>query len=271
MLGLTRPDHQWLWAARGKHPSVSDYFSVGRDFPIAAEFSEWIKKGYAALAERDQPARMLSSWRFWARGTQKNDLVCGLLRDSHDSMGRPYPFMVIGAGSLPSWERSWENLPSACEKTWRQMEYLTIQKFGDLRMMETEILKTRPPFQVMTDCSALGGHLTEVSTMPRENAPMLDQLRKQVASESSGAEGKISIITGKSCDSVTLAIYISHVLKEQLQTAPNAVFMGGTFDKSWLVYFRRPMRKTDFMNLWLSGSVNGQGVDNTVQEGLSLG
>ena len=268
MLGLRRPEQRWLWAARGKHPSASDYFSIGRDFPTAVEFSEWIKKGYSVLAEREHPARTLRSWRFWTRSNQKNDFVCGLLRDCHDSIGRPYPLLFIGSGPLPFWEKSWETLPSACEKTWRQLEFLSTQKFGDLRILETEMLKTRPPYPEPAGFHCPGGNLSEVTTLARENGPILDRLKKQVIGELPGDEGKVSIVAERTCDSFTMIMYISHVLKEQLPTAPNAVFIGGTFDESRLVYFRRPMRITDFKTLWLSGSDNGQVVNSGGAEAL---
>jgi hypothetical protein len=41
MLGLIKSDPNWRWAARGKHPSVKDFFSIGLEFQLAANFSEW--------------------------------------------------------------------------------------------------------------------------------------------------------------------------------------------------------------------------------------
>ena len=66
----------------------------------------------------------ICSWRFWAKGANKKALVCGVARDSSDSVGRPYPLLVVGTGPLADWEDEWELLPAACENTWNQMDVM---------------------------------------------------------------------------------------------------------------------------------------------------
>jgi len=250
MLGLTKSDQNWRWAACGKHPSVKDFFSIGLEFQLAANFSDWIKRGYPALAERRASVQGLCSWRFWARGAQKNDLVCGLLRDSYDSLGRPYPLLIIGTGPLPSWEDQWDILPLVCEKTWRQTEYFSTNKFGDLKTLENEILKTRPPFPEWPEPQNISDKLAELTTMPETSTPILSQLNNQTVNESLNDVGNIVIDSEGAYDSFTLILYINSILKNRLQASPNAIFIGGTFDKSYLVFFRRPMKSADFMTLW---------------------
>jgi type VI secretion system protein VasJ len=254
MLGITRADQDWRWVAYGKHPSVKDFFSIGLDFQLAAIFSDWIKMGYPALAERRKSIQGLCSWRFWARGAQKNDLICGLLRDSYDSLGRPYPLLIIGTGPLPSWEDHWDILPSVCEKTWQQIEYFSTHKFNDLKKIENDMLKIRPPFPAWSDFQNTGSSLCELSAVPEESVPMLKQLNTQAVNEACNDTGSIVISTEGPYDSFTITLYINHVLRNQLQAAPNAIFIGGTFNESQLVFFRRPMKPIDFMSLWSSHS-----------------
>ena len=250
MLGLTRSDPNWRWVACGKHPSVKDFFSIGLDFQLAGIFSDWIKRGYPALAERKPFVQGLRSWRFWARGAQKNDIVCGLLRDSYDSLGRPYPLLIIGTGPLPSWEDQWDILPLVCEKTWRQAEYFSTNKFSDLKTLENEILKTRPPVPEWPDLQNTSDKLAELTTMPETFTPILAQLNNQTVNESLNVVGSIAIDSEAAYDSFTLILYVNSILKNRLRAAPNAIFIGGTFEQSYLVFFRRPMKSADFMTLW---------------------
>ena len=42
-------------------------------------------------------------------------------------------------------------------------------------------------------------------------------------------------------------------LKERSSVTPNAIFMGGNLDKTYLVLFNRPLREDDFIQLWSLG------------------
>ena len=145
MLEKIRSERRWQWAAYGKHPAAKDYFKVGQDFPLLNSFSGWIENGYQVLASKNNPIKARRSWRFWTRESRKENLVCGIVRDSNDSLGRPYPLLIIGTGPLKDWLSQWDLVPLACEKAWGQMEYLSAKTFGDLRELEEEVQDISPP------------------------------------------------------------------------------------------------------------------------------
>jgi type VI secretion system protein VasJ len=245
-----RTDPQWLWAAHGKHPSAKDFFSIGRSFPLASDFSEWIKKGYPPLAERGKQAVGGFSWRFWARGRGKDELACGLLRDSHDCFGRPYPLLIIGTGPLPSWEEHWEMLPSVCERVWCRIELVSARGFRALGGFEEEIGKTRPPDPSWSNPGALADGTKGEAPASRISSQTLERFAEEAGKLSKEEMGSISLGSDGSYDSHLLVMHLNSVLKSNLDKAPNTLFIGGTNNESSLIFFRRPMRPADFPALW---------------------
>jgi type VI secretion system protein VasJ len=53
---------------------------------------------------------------------QKRNADCGLGRDSSDSIGCPYPLLIMGEGRLKGWEKRWSQLPVQLNRTWKRME-----------------------------------------------------------------------------------------------------------------------------------------------------
>jgi len=90
--------------------------------------------------ERPRPGGPQRDRRLWSFGEQPAQnrekivihavlysagaLVCGVVRDSVDRLGRPYPLLVLGTGSLREWESHWDLLPYACLPVWQRIEYL---------------------------------------------------------------------------------------------------------------------------------------------------
>ena len=141
MLGRIRVERRWQWLAHGKHPSARDYFKIGADFPLGRAFSEWAGKGYEGIVTKNRSVSGQASWRFWTREARRDHVVCGILRDSSDAFGRPYPLLVMGSGPVAGWDTNWDLVPFACENAWVQMEYLSARPFIDLRTFEAEVQK----------------------------------------------------------------------------------------------------------------------------------
>ncbi len=240
---------QWLWAAHGKHPSIKDYFHIGGHFPLAFDFSEWIKKGYPQLPERGKEAVKGCSWRFWARGKEKDELACGLLRDSHDCFARPYPLLVIGTGPLVSWEEHWEMLPSVCERVWCRIELVSARGFRALGGFEEEIGKTRPPDPSWIDPGSIAGTKGETPTS-LISPSTLERFAEEARNLSVNEMGSIALGSDGSYDSHLLIMHLNSVLKSSFGKAPNTIFIGGTNNESSLIFFRRPMKPADFLTLW---------------------
>ena len=233
MLGSIKSSPAWVWGARGKLPVAGDYVSLGADSSLLKAFSGWVEKGFSTLANKPISS---SSWRFWAKGTKREDLVCGLLRDSADSLGRPYPFLVLGTGTLPGWEERWELLPQAFHDHWNRMEYLSTRRVqnlgdleGDLNMLGLPVLpqSSRPSAPVSL-------------RLPEGERAYLDERRALF----------IPLKSSEHEDSVETLVQWHAFFKARLDHPPTTVFIGGKVDVPYLVVFQRSLLSGDFNRLW---------------------
>jgi type VI secretion system protein VasJ len=242
-------DRSWRWAASGKHPSINDYIRIGRMFYLASGFSEWLRKGYSELRLLNSSAHPGCSWRFWVRGKSQNELSCGLVKDSSDSMGRPYPLLIMGSGLLEGWERNWDQVPAVCDAAWIHMETLSTQTFGNLKELEQELASMQTPLPLWSS-SRKGGDvdLTESYCMsPSDFELFNDQLREL----SEKRAGFIILDRFNLCDKVRMTQFIGTILGRNLERAPNTVFIGGTKEAAaCYAFFRRPLTVSDFSTLW---------------------
>ncbi len=253
MLGSIGSAGHWYWAACGKHPAAKDYFWLGPDAPLVKAFSGWMDEGYRMLGSRRNHAGPPHAWRFWAKGSKKDDLVCGLGRDSSDGIGRPYPVLVMGAGPLKGWEDNWDLLPFACEKTWSQMEYLVTRAFADLKQLEDAVRGIRPPDGSWSDFRSRVG-----SERERASAKDSGEVACGIESLSQGRECIVPLDRDASLDPFTLAGIWHSQLKARAGSVPNAVFLGGVSEGSYLAVFRRPLAPGDFIRLWSVGVSGGE-------------
>ncbi len=235
----------WRWTAYGKHPVASDYFRSGNDFPLGRGFSDWVARGYEAVTSRKDLRPGLSSWRFWAKGAGKDGLLCGLVRDSRDSIGRPYPLLVMGTGTLKGWESEWDLLPFACERTWDQIEYVCSLVVADFKKLEEEVQGLRPPQSGWNELTSYREGFGEKLALDSGRA-----FETQVAGISEKAEISLSLDGGPFEDPFMRLNFWHFLLKRHLKDIPNAVFMGGTLEGTYLALFRRPLTPPDFGRLW---------------------
>ena len=94
MQHLTAPEG-WRFAAFGKHPGAKDYIRLGSTTPMLEGIADWVDKGYAGIEGKKKGMADAASWRFWSKGFGPGALVCGVVRDSADRLGRPYPLLVF--------------------------------------------------------------------------------------------------------------------------------------------------------------------------------
>jgi type VI secretion system protein VasJ len=242
MLGLMKSGRLWMWAAYGKHPAARDFFRVGHEFPLLKIFSGWVDNGYTMLAQKNSNS-MLNSWRFWAKGTERDSLICGLIKDSSDSIGRNYPLLIIGTGFLQGWEEQWDLMPLVCEKMWIEIEYITTQKFNDLKKLEAEVKNIRqlqPEWQEFK--SKKDSFHSDVSAF--QNIPDLPTEKKNLIPFDQDSHRDQSLL-------------ISHwhsLFRNSAEIIPNAVFIGGSFGRSFVGFYKRPLTPMDFIQLWTAGS-----------------
>lgn len=245
MLGLTISEQKWIWSASGKHPVARDFFRIGQDSAIGSSMSEWVNKGFSQLKADMKTGRSPRFWRFWARGGAKNELVCGILRDSCDSMGRFYPILVLGAGTVSSWEEHWDLLPFACEPTWKRIEYLCTRNQGDLAGFEREIINLRPPVPDWQNFSA--------TSEAGINSLQEDHSARALEKTAGYAQDDQHMTVVLDCDFPDNLLIVSLLLRsvrENRKIAPNIVLIGGSLDSTLLSVYWRPLLSGDFAVLW---------------------
>jgi type VI secretion system protein VasJ len=243
---------KWQWVICGKHPGLKDYFHLGPNLPMVAALAEWIEKGYRGVAGvRTSPTNLLS-WRFWAGGSDRDTLLCGILRDSSDSVGRPYPLLVVGSGSLADWGAQWDLVPRACEQSWSQMESLSARIFRNLKGLEDELARVRAP---QPDWAEFGELPTQAgpyhpSSSEAAGPERQGNLEGQVLALAKESEIFVALDEAPSVDPFTLIRLWHASLKKHQPEPPKAVFMGGNITATRLAFFRRPLTTRDFVRLW---------------------
>jgi type VI secretion system protein VasJ len=253
-------EKNWQWAAFGKHPAAKDYFRLGEETPFVEGLFRWVESGYQLLTAKENAAPDFCSWRFWAREANKNSLACGVVRVSSDSLGRPYPLVIMGSGPLSNWRENWDLLPFSGERTWRQIEYLAANLFADFKKLEEEIRTIRPPNANWPDLARKRKELNCLESPIDPYASFLDfrELKKISALHAEKPEVFISLDRGP-CVDKTMHVSLWHLLfRESAKSLPNAIFMGGTLEKAYLSVFKRPMKSSDFVQLW-SAAAAGSG------------
>jgi type VI secretion system protein VasJ len=246
MLGSVRGDSEkWMWSAFGKHPVAKDYFFIGSNSPIIKAFSDWVENGYRHLISNVQGEQSPCSWRFWVKGGGKDTLSCGLLKDSSDRVGRRYPFLMMGTGVIKGRHHHWHLLPITFDQTWSQMEFLSTRRFSTFQELEDAVLEGRAPSADWPEIESHVEHVTDLSQVDLEEELFTEKEHVVIPLKISGARSSLE------------AVYtVTHFLKERFQE-PNAVFIGGTSQESYLSFYNRAMGPDDFSIIWNLGKSNG--------------
>jgi type VI secretion system protein VasJ len=234
-------NQNWHWSAFGKHPAAKDYFRSGENHPLIKGFSDWVEIGYQTWTSKRFTSPGPCAWRFWARGARRENVVCGLIRDSSDSLGRPYPLLIIGTGPLKDWEKYWNLLPFACEGAWSQMESLSIRMFSGLEPLVEDLERIHPP----------QAHWSDYRDLDKSNLSQnIQASQEKIKTMAKENEILASLDEEGMKDSLT-SIYLYHsLLKTHLPEMVTTAFMGGSSSKTWLAFFRRPLVSEDFVRLW---------------------
>jgi hypothetical protein len=243
VLGSIKAKSLWEWSAMGKHPVAMDYFQLGARAPLVNAFGAWIENGYQKVVSPTRNRVGFHSWRFWARGIQKGHIACGVARDSSDSTGRPYPLLIMGIGKLPGWEENWDLLSFLFEEKWSQIEYIASRRFADLRQLESEISRIQLTAEDWAGCP---NHMPEKKGYPY----LSSDVQKAAEALLARNECYVSINSEQGSDTALVARYWNCAVKSRVNIVPNAVFMGGIPEKSYLAIFTRSLTSSDFAQLW---------------------
>lgn len=79
----------------------------------------------------------------------------------------------------------------------------------------------------------------------------LGDMEKEAASLSGKAEAMVSLQRAPAAQQADVIGLLHRMWKARAPDAPNAVFMGGALDRTFLAFFRRPLTSRDFGLLWL--------------------
>lgn len=234
----------WTWFSSGKHPVVGDFFQVGHESPLATHFQWWVEKGYDGVLRQGRGNPEVNSWRFWSHGARNDELVLGLVRDSGDSRGRPYPILFIGCGTLKTWASQWELLPLVCEQAWSQAEHLAVRRLESLEDFKEGLAKLRAPGSDWTAAR---------KTFSRAFAGSADdQIQKDPSSQQDHNQTMSYRITPREGSSSAALVARCH---DRLKTLfrnirPQTVFMGGNASTLHVQGFFRSITPADFTAMW---------------------
>jgi len=189
-------------------------------------FTRWVEEGYRKVNDNT----MQHSWRFFARGHRRGELCCGVVRDSRDGAGRPFPLLVIGSGRLEGWERHWEVLPKTLDALWERIETLCVKRAFDLDELKGDIIRLSAP------------------ALSRENHDPPDSARG--ITMNAMHEDMLAVsLRGSAGDSREILQLLASI-KGHVQDVPNAIFIGGPPERAFVVAFIRPLNADDFVRLW---------------------
>lgn len=238
MLGIGRRPGAWHWHAVGKHPAAADYLELRGGPAILDAVADWMTKGYAALPEPLQRRPAWRSWRCWLQGARKGRLICGVVRDSSDRLGRPYPLLIIGEGPLEGWQRHWPMLAVRLAKTWERIEQTAARQYDRLQGLADGVAQLEGP----------GGDAPPPAAAP------IPADRLKVCRATLEREGRVIIDIHPSADAFlptdAQAVAWHTALGGCSAEVPRAVFLGGTPQRSYLAVMIRPLDTSDFVRLW---------------------
>ena len=251
MLGAVITAEGWRFAAFGKHPGEKDYIRLGSTTPMLEGIADWVDKGYAGIEGKKKGMADAASWRFWSKGFGPGALVCGVVRDSVDRLGRPYPLLVLGTGTLRDWEGNWDLLPYACLPVWQRIEYLGAQRYEEIGRFESAIRGLHPPVPQWADFSGRRDREFEAKEVRSGTAgpdAASDHEGEDAVPEETPRFIRIDGEDGK--DPFPAAVGWQSRLRRDYAEAPNAVFFGGTISRAYLGVFRKPLATPDFVRIW---------------------
>jgi len=241
----------WRFAAFGKHPGAKDYIRLGGTTPLLTGIADWVDKGYAGIGGKKKGMADAAAWRFWSKGSGPGALVCGVVRDSVDGLGRPYPLLVLGTGALGNWEDHWDLLPYACLPLWQRIEYLGAQRYEEIGRFESAIRGLHPPVPEWADFS---GRRDREVVAPEDRSGAVEPDVASDHEEGGALPGEASrfirLDGGAGRDPFPAAVVWQTRLRRDDAEAPNAVFFGGTISRAYLGVFRRSLAMTDFARIW---------------------
>ena len=237
MLGI---DRRWLKpdvAACGNHPAFNDFIGINMTFPLANALASWVDAGVKAGTATDaKKARGIHSFQFWTRGSHKQTLIVGIIKDSGDSLGRIYPLLIMGQVYMKENNRQWPVVFDHFREVFRAFEEMTAARYNRFKEFETALFDIRFPEIDKGNMVKMSGFSDSLAAWSRKSRP---------------DENLILPVP------VFLEQYQSHTDNDLVQRRggtriepPKAVFIGGLPEKPITAIYQRPLRTHDFCRLF---------------------
>jgi type VI secretion system protein VasJ len=254
MLGSVKHRAGWIWHASGKHPAAKDFLEIGSRDPLLQALAGWVAGGFRQWSSRHSGETACNSWRFWSKGAKKNTLICGVTRDSSDTLGRSFPLTILGTGQLNGWRSNWELLPCALSGIWSEVEYLASRRFADLKQLKDGLGRIKLPssdWQASANQRARAGTLNADSNyVDWDSQGLASHVRRLLET----GESIVDLNNAPEMDAEKLAGHWIWALKAHLKIVPNMVFLGGLPQKSFMIVLNRSLNQDDFVRLWTVAS-----------------
>jgi type VI secretion system protein VasJ len=226
----------WEWHAQGKHPAAADFITLGRQCPMSQGLAAWIARSFPRTGSGGAPAGGGRRWQFWIGGSSMHALACGYLAESADSLGRPYPLLLLGRGSLPGWRDCWSGLPTALSKSWAAMDKIVRAGSGSLGDLKQAVAAVPAP-TVPRELDAVRACSTDSEWRFSEHqAPCGSAIRVEIA----GCLPE----DGANFSALWLARHAGR------RAVPTAVFIGRCGESTALWLYARPLAPEDFLEMW---------------------
>ncbi len=248
MLETLKPKSKWVWSAWGKHPLAKDYIQLGTLTSLGKAFAGWIAKGYKRLSTDSGEPPPACAWRFWAKGDGRSTIVCGTIQTSSDGIGRPFPLLLMGNGSINGWQKHWHLLPAGLDSTWRRLEHLTSYQGKSIQSFEEALVTLAIPQPAWREL----GERFASGLLTNESAAQLKPVNREKLLAGFVNQQMIWEKLEEQGDANLLAqsVMIHDLIKRQTAAIPSLVFMGGVPGAAYLAFFQRSLRSADFVRLW---------------------
>ena len=145
LLGKGCPMADIRWFLSGKHPMFADYLNLGSPSSLALTFNKWVIQGFEQFIGTGGLPKQGCSYRFWGRTGERHGLILGLLKESTDSVGRPFPLLILGTSSLPDWQKHRSRLISHLEGIWSRLEEIAAGIYDRPAAMESDLIRITLP------------------------------------------------------------------------------------------------------------------------------
>ncbi len=191
----------------------------------------------AAGHEKDKASFLF----FWSRGNKKDHLIAGVVAASHDSLGRPFPLLLVGETDAISWQQNWPYLVVDLYELWEELRNVIKADYQNLSELSNRLTKLNTlqfPFGQRDEKDGKGSFFPE-------------SLHKEIKGLARGSSGFVPLKRNAG-QSINRSSEFSLSLLQQYMAAEkeiSAIFLSGR-EPSRLFFTTKSLSTADFVLLW---------------------